>query len=209
MLDNVEVFCQSSIKISKDKIIYFDPFKISNKYSDADIIFITHDHYDHYDKDSILNIKNDFSYIVIPNSLLDQVSSYFDKDKILVVEPNKEYSFAGITFKTIPAYNLNKKFHPKDNNWVGYIVNINGTSYYAMGDTDVTFEAKEVCCDVIFVPIGGTYTMDYKEAAEYINFVKPNMVVPIHYGSVVGDMSLGEDFKNLLDSSIICKILIK
>ena len=130
MLDNVEVFCQSTIKISCDLVLYFDPFKIENESHDADIIFITHDHFDHFDINSILKIKKDDTFIVVPSTLESDVKSYFERDKILVVEPNNSYLVKNISFKTVRAYNINKDFHPKNKNWVGYLVSINNINYY-------------------------------------------------------------------------------
>ena len=97
-------------------------------------------------------------------------------------------------------------FHPKENGWVGYIFHFTASTVYVAGDTDITEEALNVHCDLAFVPIGGTYTMDYGEAAKLINRIKPAVVVPIHYGSVVGSEEDAKNFKCLLNSNIICEI---
>ena len=115
----------------------------------------------------------------------------------------------GIKFETIPAYNTNKTFHPKENGWVGYIIIINGIRYYIAGDTDITEENKQVKCDVAFVTVGGTYTMDFKEAASLINEIKPKIAIPIHYGSIVGTEQDAIDFIKLLHPSIKGIILMK
>ena len=114
-----------------------------------------------------------------------------------------------IKFETIPAYNTNKTFHPKENGWVGYIIIINGIRYYIAGDTDITEENKQVKCDVAFVPVGGTYTMDFKEAASLINEIKPKIAIPIHYGSIVGTEQDAIDFIRLLHPEIKGIILMK
>ncbi len=199
MLENVELFCQSSLKFSRDKIVYFDPFKISTEYHDADYIFITHDHFDHYDVDSIKKIVKNDTKIVIPASLEEKAKELFSEDNILVVEPLKDYVVGDISFRTVPAYNTNKNFHPRSNNWVGYVVNLDNYSYYVMGDTDSTPEAKEVKCDVLFIPIGGTYTMDYKEAAELTNIIRPQLAVPIHYSTVVGTREDADKYLELIE----------
>lgn len=199
MLENIELFCQSSLKFSKDKIIYFDPFKISDEYHDADYIFITHDHFDHYDVDSINKIKKDDTKIIIPDTLREKSLELFSEDNILVVEPLKDYVVGDISFRTVPAYNTNKDFHPRSNNWVGYVVNLDNHSYYVMGDTDSIPEAKEVKCDVLFIPIGGTYTMDYKEAAELTNIIRPLVAVPIHYSTVVGTREDANKFLEMIE----------
>ena len=103
-----------------------------------------------------------------------------------------------IKFGTVPAYNTNKTFHPKENDWIGYIITLDGIRYYIAGDTDITEENRKVKCDVAFVPVGGTYTMDFKEAAQLINEIQPKIAVPIHYGSVVGKVQDAVDFVGLL-----------
>lgn len=210
MLENIEVLCHSSIRINKEKVIYIDPFKINKNYNDADIIFITHDHYDHYSEEDIDKVIKEDTTIVISKDLLKKLlKKGINKNAIIVAEPNKEYETQGINFNTIPAYNINKKFHPKENNWLGYIITINNVKYYVAGDTDITDENRKVKCDVAFVPVGGTYTMDFKEAARLINEIKPKIAVPIHYWSIVGTEQDARNFINLLNSEIKGAILIK
>ena len=211
MIENVELLCHSSIKMkNKNIIIYIDPFKIDNDYNDADFIFITHDHYDHYSEEDINKVVNNDTIIVVPDGLITKLMQIgINKDKIIVVEPNKKYSVKGINFETVPAYNINKKFHPKENGWVGYLINLNNNVYYIAGDTDFTEENRKVKCDVALVPVGGTYTMDYKEAATLINEIKPQIAVPIHYGSIVGTKQDAINFTQLLNKSIKGIILMK
>ncbi len=209
MLENIEVLCHGSIRINKGKVIYIDPFKIDQNYNDADIIFITHDHYDHYSEEDIDKVKKQNTVIIAPKELLEKLlRKGFRQDYIITVEPNKGYMTQEIKFETIPAYNINKQFHPKENNWVGYIIEIKGIRYYIAGDTDITEENKKVKCDVAFVPVGGTYTMDFKEAAELVNEIKPKVAVPIHYGSLVGTSQDAIEFSKLLSTKIECKILM-
>ncbi len=210
MKNNIYVNTQSSIKIVSDKIIYFDPFKIEEEIHDADIIFITHDHYDHLDYDSINKVKKDNTLIVVPDSIAPEVLSHKISPQTLIgVNPNEQYNIAGFAIETIPSYNINKLFHPKSKNYVGYILTLNNERIYIAGDTDVTPEAKEVKCDIALIPIGGKFTCDYKEASELVNIIKPKVVIPIHYGSIIGEMSYGEEFKKLLNSDIECLIKIK
>ncbi len=204
MLENVEVLCHSSIRFSKGNTIYFDPFKIETNYNDADVIFITHDHYDHYSEEDIGKIVKEDTVIVIPEDLRTKVlKKGWKEENIITVIPNKSYTVKNIEFQTVPAYNINKQFHPKENNWVGYLVNMEGITYYISGDTDITKENKKVKCDVAFVPVGGTYTMDYKEAAELINEIKPKVAVPTHYGSIIGSKKDGAKFAKLVDADIV------
>ena len=205
MLDKIEVLIHSSIKFSKGLIIYFDPYKIDRDYHDADIIFITHDHYDHYSPLDIKKVIKDDTIIVAPQDIGEKLST----NNVIGVVPNKNYEVLNIKFKTIPAYNVNKNFHPKENNWVGYLLEYNNIKYYIAGDTDITKENQDIVCDVAFVPIGGVYTMDYQEAAKLINKIKPRIAVPTHYGLIVGNKDDGIKFSKLLNNNIECKIFIK
>ena len=210
MLENIEVLYHSSIRINKEKVIYIDPYKIDKNYNDADIVFITHDHYDHYSEEDIDRVANENTMFVAPKDLYDKlVRKGTNENLIVAVEPNKEYFVKKIKFETVPAYNVNKKFHPKENGWVGYIIEIDGIKYYVAGDTDITKENSAVKCDVAFVPVGGTYTMNFKEAAELVNKIQPQIAVPIHYGSVIGTKQDAIDFVGLLSPSIKGMILMK
>ena len=210
MLENIKVLCHSSIKISKEKVIYIDPFKIDEDYNDADIIFITHDHYDHYSEEDIDKVKKGDTVIVAPEELLTKLlKKGFNQNHIITVDSEENNMVEGIKFETVPAYNTNKQFHPKANGWVGYIIEIKGVRYYIAGDTDITEENKKVKCDVAFVPVGGTYTMDFKEAAYFINVIKPKIAIPVHYGSIVGTNQDATDFVKLVHKDIECKILMK
>lgn len=210
MLENIEVLYHSSIRFSKEEVIYFDPFKIERNYNDADVIFITHDHYDHYSEEDIGKVVKEDTIIVVPEDLKTKLlKKDWKEENIILVRPNESYTVKNIRFKTIPAYNVNKQFHPKENAWVGYLLEIEGVTYYIAGDTDITEENKKVKCDVAFVPVGGTYTMDYKEAAELINEIKPKIAVPTHYGSIVGSKKDGIKFSKLVNSEIIVEILMK
>lgn len=210
MLENIDVLCHSSIRINKEKIIYIDPFKIDKNYKDADLIFITHDHYDHYSEDDIDKVKKDETVFIVPEELLTKLLVRgYNKNNIITVEPNMQYMVEGIKFETIPAYNINKQFHPKENEWVGYVIEIKGIRYYIAGDTDITEENKKVKCDVAFIPVGGTYTTDFKEAAQLVNEIKPKIAVPTHYGSVVGTKQDATDFVRLLHPIIKGIILMQ
>ncbi|MCI8459862.1 MAG: MBL fold metallo-hydrolase [Bacilli bacterium] len=197
----IEVLNHASIKLSENDIIYFDPYDIKEKYHDADYIFITHDHYNHYDEESIANIKKLTTKIIVPKCLESRQND-------LVVEPNKKYQIDNIEFETIPSYNNNKEFHPKEKEYVGYNILLNGLYYYVMGDTDRTYEADNVKTDICFVPIGGKFTMDLDEAISYINDLKPIKAIPIHYGKIIGDRTLGQEFKNNIKNDIEVEVHI-
>ena len=207
MLEGIELLCHSALKINKNNvIIYVDPFHIKERYNDADFILITHSHYDHFSEEDIQKMRNKNTTILITEDLISKVNSN-DYKNIVKVEPFQIYEFKDIKIETIPAYNINKQFHPRENNWVGYILTINQNKYYVAGDTDITKENKSVKCDVAFVPVGGTYIMDAKEAVTLVNEIKPKIAVPIHYGEIVGSEDDAIEFVNNLNESIEGKIL--
>lgn len=210
MLENISIIHHSSIKFSDNIKIYFDPYEINENNNDADIIFITHNHYDHYSENDIKKIYNANTKFIITKDLEKELLNLgIKKENIITVVPCNNYNVLDISFMTIPAYNINKPFHPKENNWVGYLINYNNFTYYIAGDTDITKDNKLIKCDVAFLPIGGKYTMNYKEAAELTNIIKPKIVVPIHYGLIVGTTEDAIEFSKLINKDITCKILIK
>ena len=206
--DNIEVNTQSSIRMELDKTIYFDPYKIDEERHDADIIFITHEHYDHFSEEDIIKVKSDNTKIVLTEDIYERALKLgFKETNIMIVKPNNKYAIENIKFDTILSYNVNKQFHPKDNNWVGYILEINNLKYYIAGDTDITEENKKVKCEVAFLPVGGTYTMTSEEAANLANIIEPKIVVPIHYEILVGTRKDAEKFKQLVKENIRCEIM--
>lgn len=200
-LNHITVNTQSSIRIEGSKVLYFDPFKVVTAAHDADIIFITHEHYDHFEPDSIAKVKKESTFLVAPESMKKQVLSEAGilSDKCIFYKPDEVHELEDIVIETIPAYNKLKPFHPKGKKWQGYVVTMDGVRYYAAGDTDVNEDIKRVQCDVAMIPIGGHYTMDKKQAADYIADLKPKAVIPTHYGSIVGNKRDGADFQNALD----------
>ena len=208
MLEGVQVFTQNSIKIEKEKIIYMDTYEMQEKKHDADIIFITHTHYDHFSLKDIEKVKKKDTVIVGPEGIEEVQKIGFLKENIKIVKPNQSYEIEGIKVETVPAYNLDKKFHPKENEWVGYILNLQGVKYYIAGDTDDIEEIRNIKCDVAFIPIGGTYTMDAKEAANLVNVMQPKIVVPTHYGSIVGRKEDAQIFAQKLNANIQCEVYL-
>lgn len=207
-MDGITINYHASIKMEKaGKVIYFDPFKIDNLLNDADYVFITHSHYDHYSEEDIKKVMKDDTKFIITSDLESKVINLgVSKENIKVVYPNQSYIIDEIKVDTVPSYNINKTYHKKSYNWVGYNVNIGGIKYYIVGDSDVTDEFKSVKCDVIFVPVGGTYTMTNKEAAEAINEMKPKYAVPVHYGET-GSKENAENFIKEINEDIKGMIL--
>ena len=209
---NIDVIAQNAIKIKVNdgKIIYIDPFKLEDNMEQADYIFITHSHYDHFSPEDILKIKKEDTKIVVTMDLIQKVYELgFDNQDIMQVIPNNEYDFYDLRFRTIPAYNVNKEFHKKEYNWVSYILEIEDKIIYIAGDTDITDEARKVKCDIALVPVGGTFTMNAEEAVELIKCVLPTKyAIPTHYQTLVGSREDAIKFKNMLDGIVEVKILM-
>ncbi len=201
LLNGVSLFKNATIRIKREKTIYFDPYRVEGYTRDADIIFISHSHSDHLSPDDINKLVCEQTILVAPESCYDQLveAGYTN---ILTVMPSESYEVCGVRFKTVPMYNIGKRFHGKENNWVGYIVYIDGAAYYFAGDTDIIPEMKEISADAAFLPAGGTYTMTAKEAAEAAGIIAPKVAVPMHYADVAGTMEDGEIFIRELDNSI-------
>ena len=203
----LEVLCHSSIRITEDKVIYVDPFKIDKNYNDADYVFCTHSHYDHFSPEDIEKVKKDDTILIVTSDIEDEAKKIVNKENVFIVEPDKKYDIKGLKIETTYSYNIDKQFHPKENKWVGYIIEINNKRYYIAGDTDNIKEIQDIECDVALIPIGGTYTMNYKEAGELANDINASTVIPIHYGTIVGDKEDAIRFKELVKNKEV-KILI-
>jgi len=193
-----KVLNHSSIKITNDNVnIYFDPYLIENEAHDADIIFITHSHFDHYSKEDIDKIINDNTMIIMPLSMKnnDYINSIF-------VEPDKKYIINDINVETTYSYNDKKNFHKKSDLNCGYVITLDGSRYYVMGDTDENKDILKIKADYIFIPIGGKYTFDETEAANYINKVKPKVAIYTHLLYNDNPVKAIENFKKLVNNSI-------
>ena len=201
---DIKINGHSSIKIISDKIIYFDPFKIEKESHDADIIFITHDHYDHFSIEDIKKIEKEDTVYVIPECMYNLLGG----ENVVVLSANEKAIVEGYDVYTVPSYNVNKKFHPKEKGYLGYLVRIEDKVVYVAGDTDINEDNLKIKCDIALVPVGGKYTMDYREAAELINTIKPEIAIPTHYGDIVGQKDDGEKFMKLVDKEIKVEIKI-
>ena len=200
-LSNITINKQSSIRIAGSKILYFDAFQIEDEKHDADYIFVTHEHYDHFDPTSIAKVMQSDSIIIAPESMKKKLLKELavNESQCIFCLPKTIHELNQIWVETVPAYNKLKPFHTKGSKWLGYIVKMDGISYYVAGDTDPNEDIKKVKCDVALIPIGGYYTMDKKQAADLICGMKPNAVIPTHYGELVGSPVDGNDFKDYID----------
>jgi L-ascorbate metabolism protein UlaG (beta-lactamase superfamily) len=210
-ISNIEVFTQSSIRIRCGAgTVYADPFHMKISPHDADIVLITHDHYDHFSPEDLAKVINPATILVVPEKVADKAAAFSAQVKAIeTVLPGQQYQIAGLSLETVPSYNRIKPFHPKKNGWVGYLLDLDGQRVFIAGDTDKTKENSTVQCDIALVPVGGKFTMDAKEAAELINTIRPAAAIPTHYGTIVGKKSDGERFASLVDPAIETKIILQ
>ncbi len=202
--DNIKWFGHASLMLKIDgKNIFIDPWKLKKVKEKADIILITHSHFDHFSEDDIKKILKPDTFLYSSEDVVNKVSVKNKK----IIKPFEEVSSGSIIIKGFPAYNTNKNFHPKSNNWLGFIIEYGGVSIYIAGDSDVTEEAKKIKANIMILPIGGTYTMNDFEAAELVNLVKPEYAIPIHFGDVVGTKENAFKFKSLVNKPTV--VLIK
>ena len=196
MFENITVNWQSSICIeTHDAVIYFDPWQLKEECHDADIICISHPHFDHFSPEDIRKIKKDDTILIAPESARGDITGKtgIPEENIIFAEPGENIHVEGVSITTVPAYNVGKPFHKKEYGWLGFLIDADGTRYYYAGDTDVNEDIKQVKCDIALVPVGGYYTMDWQEAADLINEIKPEYTIPIHFGCVDGAGSLDDD----------------
>lgn len=208
MKEKIEINAQSSIKINgKEKIIYIDPYLIEKEEHDADFVFITHEHYDHLSFEDIKKVIKNETILIVPESCYTKVVEFQVNNEIFPVKPNNKYSLLELNFQTVASYNTNKLYHTQTNEWVGYLIEVDGKKYFITGDTDINKENKLIKCDVLLIPIGGVYTMDYQEAATLTNLIKPKLAIPTHYETIVGTKIDAINYTKLLDKNIESKIL--
>lgn len=181
--------------------VYVDPWKLSASTPKADVIFITHAHYDHFSKEDISKIHKEGTAYFAPKDVAYQING-----TVIAVTPGEIYNLGQLKVRTVAAYNINKQFHPKQSNWVGYVITLSsGQKIYHSGDSDFTPEMKGVVTDFALLPIGGKYTMSAKEAAEAANAFKPHTVIPIHWGDIIGALEDAEEFKKLFTGQTVIK----
>lgn len=202
-MSNISINARSSIRIEGTKVIYFDPFKITEEKHDADIIFVTHEHYDHFSPEDIKKVSNENTILVAPFSMkqivLEKVGELIDEMKFAKAEEmGTNLMIDGVLIQWVRAYNIGKPFHTKESGWIGYVVTLDENTYFVTGDTDANEDNVKVKCDVLLVPCGGKYTFDAEEAAEFTHRIKPRKVIPTHYTDVAGESEIGEIFKSAI-----------
>lgn len=197
MLEGVTWFRQAAFRWQGEgPVVYVDPWGVTDDVP-ADVILITHAHYDHFQPREIERLRTASTRLVAPHDVAAALTG-----EVTAVEPGLALDVDGLKIETVPAYNTVEErldMHPKANRWVGYIFEFSGQTYYHAGDTDALPELESLETDVAMVPIGGTYTMDWQEAAGFVKAMQPGVAVPMHYGFVVCSPSHSGMFKKAAD----------
>jgi L-ascorbate metabolism protein UlaG (beta-lactamase superfamily) len=180
----------ASFRVEGSQTVYIDPWKLKGEQPRADIILITHEHYDHCSPEDVAKIASDDTVIVTEKDSASKLGG-----DIRIVAPGDTVEVKGITFEAVPAYNVDKQFHPRSRNWIGFVFELDGTKIYHSGDTDCIPEMENIHVDVALLPVSGTYVMDAKEALQAVDRIKPGKVIPMHWGEIVGSREDAEAFK--------------
>ncbi len=194
MAENIFWLGHDSFRLKGEKVVYIDPWKIAPNAEKADLVLVTHEHHDHFSPDDIARISHADTIIVAPQSVAAKSNL-----KIHIVKPGDKVTLHGVSIEVVPAYNLNKQFHPQAAGHVGYIVTLGGKRIYHAGDTDVIPEMAQIRCDIALLPVSGKYVMTAREAVQAAHTLRPALAIPMHWGDadVVGTRADAEEFKRL------------
>jgi L-ascorbate metabolism protein UlaG (beta-lactamase superfamily) len=210
MLDNLHWLGHACFRLDCKKVIYFDPFQLPRSSIKADIILITHEHFDHCSFDDLKLISTKDTLIVTAGAAGKELAN----KKIICKEiksllPNQNIEIEDIKINAVASYNTNKHFHPKGSNNLGFILTLDGVKIYHAGDTDFIPEMKNIQCDIALLPVSGTYVMTADEAAQTALAIKPKVAIPMHYSDVVGSEKDAKRFQDLLKNKVEVRILEK
>ncbi len=181
----------ASFRLAGDSVVYVDPWKLQLKAHDADIVFVSHPHSDHYSADDVEIVSGQSTCVLCPPGTVPGVPA----ENLL--SAGRSFSAGQVSVEAVPAYNTDKDFHPKANGWLGAVFTIGGARVYYAGDTDVIPEMAELSdIDVALLPVGGTYTMDADQAVAACERIGCAAAIPYHWGDIVGSV---EDAKRFTD----------
>ncbi|RJX31440.1 MAG: MBL fold metallo-hydrolase [Desulfurivibrio sp.] len=198
MLSNLDWLGHDCFRLrAAGQIVYFDPFQLSGDLPPADLILVSHEHFDHCSPDDIKKIRQAATVIIAEKQAAAKLSG-----KVTAIQPGQTVTSGPFTIEAVRAYNTNKKFHPRANNWLGYIVTVEGVRIYHAGDTDYIPEMAGYQADIALLPVSGTYVMTAEEAAQAALDINPKVAVPMHFGSIVGEQSDAERFAAKLVNKI-------
>jgi len=195
MLDNIHWLGHASFKVTGPLTVYIDPWNVSETH-DADIILVTHDHYDHLSLDDVDRVAKPDAVVVAPPGMGGKIGPTGLAFQPL--GPGQAATVKGMTVEAVAAYNPAKPFHPSSNGWNGYVFTLEDTRIYHAGDSDLTPEMQSVTADIVLLPVGGKFTMDAGEAARAVQAIGPKAAIPMHWGSIVGSEDDARRFCSLV-----------
>ncbi|MBW2059513.1 MAG: MBL fold metallo-hydrolase [Deltaproteobacteria bacterium] len=191
MIENIHWLGHDGFYVTGSRVVYFDPWEVSDG-PKADLICISHEHFDHCSPDDVEKISKRETVVVTEPVAAGKLSG-----DVRVLKPGQSIDVAGVRVTGVAAYNTDKAFHPKSNQWLGFVVEMDGVKIYHAGDTDFIPEMKDLDVDIALIPVSGIYVMDVDEAIEAVRAIKPKIVVPMHYGKIVGSE---DDAKRLAEA---------
>lgn len=192
-------FGHASFMLTGSKSVAIDPWKLPDTADQADVVVVSHAHYDHCSPPDVRKVSGPNTTVFAPPDCLDKLSG-----KVMRVDPGQTCDADGVTIECVPAYNIDKEFHPRANNWIGAVVQLDGKRIYYAGDTDLIPEmGKLQNIDLALLPVGGTYTMSADEAAQAVGSIKPAKAMPYHWGDIVGSHSDAERFRDQADCEVV------
>ena len=192
-----------AFRIDAKKTIYIDPYELTSG-PKADVILITHEHFDHCSPDDVEKIRSSETVIVTEKDSAKKLSG-----DVRVIRPGDEVSVSNIHIKGVPAYNTDKDFHPQKNGWLGFIIEVKDVKIYHAGDTDFIPEMKDFEVDIALLPVSGTYVMTADQAIKAALAIGPQTAIPMHYGAIVGGEDDAVTFKKGLEGKMDVMILSK
>ncbi len=210
MIENLHWLGHDSFRLDAPKVIYFDPWNLAAGAKKADIILVSHEHFDHFSKKDIAAISTNDTVIVTSAEVAGQLkASKIPCKEVKALLPGQSFETGGIRIKAVASYNVNKDFHPKKANKLGFLVGLDNMTVYHAGDTDYIPEMDGYRCDIALLPVSGTYVMTADEAAQAAVAIGPKIAVPMHYGDVAGTAADAKAFAELLKGKIEVRILKK
>ncbi|MBC7250143.1 MAG: MBL fold metallo-hydrolase [Anaerolineae bacterium] len=198
MVENIHWLGHDSFRVDGPVTIYVDPWQVPAGAPQADLVLITHDHYDHCSPEDVRRISKADTVVVTVAAAAKKL-----KGDVRVVRPGDSLTVKGVPIEVVPAYNVNKRFHPKSAGHVGFVFTVGGQRIYHAGDTDFIPEMKNLQVDIALLPVSGTYVMTAAEAAEAAQAIKPQVAIPMHYGEIVGSKSDAERFRELYTGEVV------
>lgn len=192
-----------TFRIDAGKTVYFDPYEIEGG-PVADLILVSHDHFDHCAPEDVARIQGTETVIVTEKDSAKKLTG-----DVRVVKPGDTLDLGEVKVEAVPAYNTDKDFHPKKNGWLGFIVEMEGVRIYHAGDADFIPEMKDLKVDIALLPVSGTYVMTADQAVKAALAINPKLAIPMHYGAIVGGAGDAETFRQALEGKVEVLVLEK